>query len=390
MEDFTTPARPAYGLHSTKVDSWSNCFPLNLKEGQRLFRYDLEIQPDVKNRRRRRQLFNLLLGEVQMLRDLGTSVATDYASIIITPVPLPLGPGNAIIVEQDFREAIGRTPQASAVKYKIKISFTEEIPTEKLLREMKSETATSSDSHARERVTQALNIVVATFPNRESDVYQVGRNRFFRWPKGQQGSPNLDIGGGLVGVRGYSSNVRIPTGRILLNVDPQCSAFYKAINLADLMNQIERQLKIGSVSNEDLPKAMDSYIHGLRIRIEPLKSLLPADKDAIAVPERIMTVQGLAYMREPLLDVDGKQKRDDYGKLRWKGPTAAKPSNARNLRFPNTQMNGPNPISVFDYFDRSKFVSPCNTANPNRPTEYGRRLQRPNAFNVVNCGKSER
>ena len=37
-------------------------------------------------------------------------------------------------------------------------------------------------------------------------------------------------------------------------------------------------------------------------------------------------------MREPLVDVDGKQVEDVDGKLRWEGPPAELPSNALSPR----------------------------------------------------------
>ena len=389
LEEFTAPARPAYVLHPAKIDVWTNYFTLTLTEGQRMFRYKVQILPRITISRKRQRLFEQLL-DAETFRSLGKYAATDYMSTIITPTALALGVGGASIFEIEYQEAIGRTSRANSIMYRITITYTEEVPLKYLQQYINTSSPNSTDSSIKDSVIQALNIVVANFPNREADIYQHGPSRFFRYPSDIRQFSNLDLQGGLIGVRGYFSSVRPSTGRILLNVNAQCSAFYKAINLADLMKQFEHHFKRGRASNEDTWKAMDSFIRGLRVSIEPLMSLLPPDNGGMVVPVRIMTIRSLAYMREPFIDVDGKQKVDNSGKLQWKGPPAAYPSNAHNLWFSYTEMNSPELISVFDYYDRSKFVPLCGHVGSDKSTEYGRRLQDPDGFNVVNCGKSRR
>lgn len=89
--------------------------------------------------------------------------------------------------------------------------------------------------NAKENLIQALNIIMANHPNRQDGVFQSGQNRFFRYPDADL-YPSLDLQGGLIAVRGYYSSVRCATSRILLNLNAQCSPFYKAVNLVGLMN----------------------------------------------------------------------------------------------------------------------------------------------------------
>lgn len=67
----------------------------------------------------------------------------------------------------------------------------------------------------------------------------------------------------------------------------------------------------------------------------------------LIVQERIVTVKGLGYMRQPSLDPSGKQVRDGLG------PPDERPSNGQNLRFPCPEILGAELISVEEYYKKS-------------------------------------
>lgn len=102
-------------------------------------------------------------------------------------------------------------------------------------------------------------------------------------------------------------------------------------------------------------RAVENFIEGVRIKIPALECLTEKDDFGknLVVQERIVTVKGLAYMREPSVDQSGKQTRDRIGKLEWLGPPERIPSNARDLRFPCPELLGKTLISVEEYYNKS-------------------------------------
>lgn len=136
-----------------------------------------------------------------------------------------------------YHEDVGRTARINATEHDLKIALTAKSTHERLSRYINSKCSEPSVFAHKEDALQTLNIIMANHPNRQDDIFQSGQNKFFRYPDAES-YPKLDFQGGLIGVRGYYSSVRTSTSRILLNLNAQCSPFYKAINLASLMLEV--------------------------------------------------------------------------------------------------------------------------------------------------------
>lgn len=133
---------------------------------------------------------------------------------------------------------------------------------------------------------------------------------------------------------------------------------------------------------------------GLCIKIEALKSPSELENGSrkVFVPERVMTVEGLAYMRRARVGKDGKQMRDQAGKLEWETKPNADPSNARHLSFPYTEIRGQTSITVERFYDQSTLfllIGASMTAdNTDYGIEYGYRMKNAtHGFYVINCGR---
>ena len=220
-----------------------------------LFKYDVAIEPvskkapALKNRRKRRQLYKILFEESDFER-LGEGVATDYATTLITCGRLydKARPDKTYELiyrsESELRDEDEAT-QPDERKYRVIVKFSSMVPSSELVRYVEPQPNDPSDFNGRLDAIQAMKIIVAGGPNKQDGIFQAGQNKFFRYPRGSPdrmfspGYDSLDLGGGLIAVRGYFSSVRISTSRTLLNLNDQCSAFYPEIDLLSLMRRFE-------------------------------------------------------------------------------------------------------------------------------------------------------
>lgn len=212
LGDWEIPIRPSYGVatKSNTIHLQTNFFHLTLNPAQKLFRYYTDIYPEIKGARKRHQFLDNVFEGVTTFRELGHTVATDYKTIIISASKLTLGDTDRKTFSQIFREDIGQTARANAIEHSVRVTLTGEVPLERLLTYINSKPTEVRQSTAVESAIQPLNIVIANHPNRENGVFKSDQNKFFHYPEASQ-YPSLDIGGGLIGVRGYYSSVRPST-----------------------------------------------------------------------------------------------------------------------------------------------------------------------------------
>ena len=139
-------------------------------------------------------------------------------------------------------------------------------------------------------VLQASNFIIARFPNEEPRTYQSGRNKFYHHPYDapidRQVLDNLNLGEGLMALRGFYSSLRVSTYRFLLNVNVQTSAFYPAISVADLMTEFSRNL------GENNWLDLERFLHLRRVMTSYLK-----DKDGVTF-NRARVIKGFSHDRK--------------------------------------------------------------------------------------------
>ena len=314
-----------------------------------IFKYDIAIEPvskktpALKNRRKRRQLYKILFEETDFQR-LGEGVATDYATTLITCGRLfdKARPDKTYELiyrsESELRDEDGGT-QPDERKYEVTVKFSSMVPSSELIRYVESQPNDPSDFTGRLDAIQAMNIIVAGGPNKEDGIFQAGQNKFFRYPRGtpdRMFSPvydNIDLGDGLIAVRGYFSSVRTSTSRILLNLNAQCSAFYPEIDLLSLMRGFAGGLRIPPGKRSDL----EAFIRKLRVTTEQLT------REGKTVT-REKTIWGFSHRYNASSNKGTKGADYDYG-------------TSKTITFLCDIYSPPKKVSVNDYFQRREFFS---------------------------------
>ena len=374
LADFKLPLRPGYGTIGRVIHLRTNYFAMVIDPDRSIYKYTVSIKAERKKRkgdgmeqeepkpgRKQRQAFSILFEE-QEFRALHPGLATDYANSILTSTPLKLGPTKSKVFNCIYRDVEDRVARPNATRYSFTITEAGTVPTQELLRYLASTTTDPSDFAGRADAVQALNIIVARTPNLDPQVFQSGQNKFYKYPTNEQ--EYLDLTGGLIAVRGYYSSVRTATARILLNLNAQTSPFYPACGMIELIE------KFGLSRWGDTEK----FIQKLRVKTQYLKD----EKKQIEV--KVKTVQGFSHKR-------GEERDKKTGKMKRVGNAEGDHGDATQIKFDCSEFPSESPISVQQYFLKSKFVSGVNAVLLTLQSEEHRiTLKFPKAW-VLNCGK---
>lgn len=308
-----------------------------MTDGRQLFAYKAAIDERLHNKRQRYQFMETALNMVPELSDLGQGVATDYASLVVTSKKLELDSSKTKTFAIEFYDTEfpeGRV-YAKDRSFKLTLSLVGTTSSSDLSRYVMSSPADSINQGAADmEAVRTLNVVMASHPNQDLGFYQGAQNKFFRYPADQDTFKNYDLLGGLIAVRGYYFSIRFSTSRNLLNLNAQCSPFYKSINVRELM-QAFRKLNPG---NERALEKFLSPLWGLRVEMSYMK-----DPDGTPI-RRVRTIRGLSPKME---QVNRSEKICGNAKTSY--------SNANEVRF---KLNGcPVPISVREYFHTGKSLN---------------------------------
>lgn len=288
VQDRDVPTRQAYGTSESNFELRTNYFDVKLVSDKPLFKYTVTIEPVSKkksdaiiNGRKRRQLYKLLFEEIPDFRELRAGIATDYVKTVITSKRLYNESLSQKDYEQVYRNEFEQslqekdTARSSEQSYRVTVKPAGVVPISELIRYINSQPNDPSDFTHRFDAIQALNIIVAGHPNKDETIFQSGQNKFFRYPRKQANIDfktayeKYDLGGCLLGVRGYYSSIRTSTSRILLNVNAQCSAFYPEMNLLDLFVMWSIPDKSDRVSRTT--EELERFVNKLRVRVEHTK-----------------------------------------------------------------------------------------------------------------------
>lgn len=270
------PRRPAYGVEGKGVVLRTNFFPITLKNAnQVLYRYQVDIEPEASlSRKKIRRYVELFLAQQPFAK---TTAASDYGKIIYTNEKLDLGPTDRAtfkIVLYDRYEA--KFPEASpsedagrqAARKRRERTLKIQLVTSYAVNELFKYVSNSSGSGAygpSEDVRQALNIVFSRAPNFEDNISSMGQNKYFPFTH-QFGThanvESMDMGAGLLALRGYYSSVRLGPQRVLLNLNVAAAAFYEPGPLHILINKFVGRKDL---SNRRVQQDLSSFIKGLKV-----------------------------------------------------------------------------------------------------------------------------
>lgn len=240
----------------------TNHFEIITEPDLQLFRYSVEVTPELKIARKRRRAFQLLLDTASFLDAVRPAVSTDHASMLITRQRLNLGPDDRTtipIVYYETEEA-GPTPEHSTT-YIFNISYIKTLSVPNLMSYLASTdpAITYSDEDS---ILQALNVAMSRKPSASVDMAVFPRaNKFF-----PIAAFLGDLGGGLIALRGYYTSVRTATLRLLVNVNSVTASFYRPGPLLELMRDFKSSCR-GSWQ-----KLLPKFLTSLRVQTTHLRT----------------------------------------------------------------------------------------------------------------------
>ena len=329
LDESSIPNRPSYGDKGKSVVLRTNNLKVSMDNEQRLFIYGIVIDDRLTIRRKRQHFIESALRQLPELRALGAGVATDYASLLVTSTELTLNPSNLKTFTLNYYDTeTAEDPVTAPIgnPFKLQISLVNPLSSSDLVRFTDPDPQTSSHSSTVDTwAVRALNIVLANHPNKDSNVYRVGQNKFFRYPD-QEAFSNYDLGGGLIAVRGYYSSVRFSTARTLLNLNSQCTPFYKTMNVRKIVEEFQES------TPGDWP-ALQHFLWQLRVKTSYMKA---PDGTPLS---RIRPIIGFSHK---------KLQSEEAGEA--SGTSQFNHGDANEIRF---QLKGRHPeitVSVKEYF----------------------------------------
>ena len=394
--DERLPRRPGYGTKGIPVLLWANYFQLIPGKDIKLYRYNVDIDPEVVGRKRQR-LMQLLLSEGR-ISSFGNGIASDYKSTLICCRRIPaedLQVNEAVIYRFENEDE----PNANARTYRFKLQETGVFTVSEMIDFLTSTNASAAFAEKHE-VTQALNIVLGHHPKSASSIMSVGANKHFSLQGASSQSYNL--GAGLQAWRGYFTSVRAAASRILLNVQVKHSATYEAIPLDQLMD------KYASANGPNLYK-LEKFLK--KVRIETNHLPVKRNRAGQIVP-RVKTINGLATSSDgqgsehpPKVRSFGASSRDvefflgdqpgsSGGGGADDGGSAAKPSSKKGGKKAGKTGGQPETkpgtgqtnkyISVYEFFKTSESHPGQGFPQSDSITDHGRQVR--TNLPVVNVG----
>ncbi|PGH26483.1 hypothetical protein AJ80_01797 [Polytolypa hystricis UAMH7299] len=242
------PARPDYGKEGELLKLWVNYYQIKVLDQKLVLRQYIATIDGAERLsiRCKRRIFAILVEHPPF------PIATNYVDKIISPNELPLsGPIKVAYSEEDGG---GR----NSTTYSVQLRFDKAFHLGDLIADLKSPQPTYNKDEKNEAI-QALNMVLAHYPN-TNKVQPVGQSKHF-----QVDGQARELGGGLVGLRGFFHSVRSSTGRLLLNLNVSTGAFYNAGSLLELVKKF-------NVPQPDGPFALERFLRKLRVRTTHLKT----------------------------------------------------------------------------------------------------------------------
>jgi eukaryotic translation initiation factor 2C len=347
------PTRPGYGTRGIKVELTANYVELLPPSNMVLYRYDVDIQPDVAGRKRHRVL--VLLLESPALAPYKGDVATDFRQTIVSKTKFK---HDEDTIDIQYRSEGEDDPAANAIVYRVRVKYTRTYSVGELVDWMNSTNLGQSFGDKQE-LTQALNIFLNHYVKSANNLATIGSSKSFSLA---QNATRGDLGAGLEVIRGFFSSVRVATCRILVNINVSHGAFYQNGPLPALMGSygtyntvaLEKFLKLVRVQTTHLPEKRNKANQVIP-RIKTIFGLARKD-DGYKLPNRPRIKKHGAGAKEVEFWLDGDASSSGAPKAEA-GPSKGKGKGKA------PQPKGPAPsgsgryISVFDFFKTSMFCS---------------------------------
>ncbi|EZG10816.1 hypothetical protein H106_00394 [Trichophyton rubrum CBS 735.88] len=200
-------------------------------------------------------------------------VATNYKDKIICTKELNVKQVMVQYYEKEEQSSL------NSPSYRVTIQLQRVFRMGEVLDDLKSSIETYNPDERSEAI-QALNVILAHFPNESPNTQFLGQSKHFPL-HGQQNKH--EIGAGLDAIRGFFHSVRPSTGRLLLNLNVSTGAFYHVGTLHTLVCRFDQGRRLsGSVRLQELNK----FLHKLRV-------VLLCPNNAISQTTGMKTIQSV-------------------------------------------------------------------------------------------------
>lgn len=286
------PYRPGYGTMGQKVILRTNYFQVMLSDKDfQLFRYQVQVDKEPNAARKRKRAFELFIQDAPCLTGLRHAVATDNRTTLITIKKLDLGPDDRAVYLVPYYDAEEQGPDPEKDPLQFKIQYVKALSVQELLTYL-SDTSGNARYDDKDEILQSLNIAMARKPSSSPDVAALPKaNKFF--PTNQD---PMDLGGGLVALRGYYTSVRTSTLRLLVNVNSITAAFYLPGPLLLLMRKFR----------DTVGGSLHHFLKGVQVELTHLKT-------GKGVPKK-KVISGIA--RSPIFGAGARQISFRYEDLK--------------------------------------------------------------------------
>lgn len=349
------PLRPAYGSQGQEVVLWANYVEMKLPSELVLYRYSIDIEPEVKGKKCE-QVVRLLL-EMPELVVFTRDLVTDFKSHLLSRKKLNT---EKYVFNISYRAEKEDEPSAEAKPYKITVKLSGTLSVADLI-DFLASTDPRLNCTEKSSIIQALNILVRHHAKLNSNLITVGSSKTFSF---SSNSARADLGGGLSATRGFFSSVRAATSRILININVSHGAFYNATRLDQL---IQNWLSANGQNNHRLQK----FLSKLRVALVHLKER--KNRAGEPIP-RTKTISGLASPDDgSKLDHPPKVGRFGAGPKEVEffletSPLSSHPNAGKNRGTKKGKKGGGasaqnetagSYISVYEYFEKRRYALLC-------------------------------
>lgn len=267
------PRRPGYGTVGRPAWVRANFFPVKLPEDA-IFMYDVNIEPDAKNKRKRKRLYEIL-EKHEGFKAFMKHTATDYGKIIVSTKPLNPKAAATSAGEKDDRVEVSIVytdtddqpkPEVENPKHKHTFIITRTALIQPS--DFQDYVAGRNPNYSPSQAIQAMNIILAKFPSKSPTMVPVGRNKFF--VKGDN-QLQVDIGAGLLAVKGFYTSIRPSVGGVLCNLNVCTTAFYASEHLAINILKFCGMNRLTQPLHESQIKKLKTHLRHVRIEYTYLK-----------------------------------------------------------------------------------------------------------------------
>lgn len=327
------PRRPAYGSAGGKVVVWANYFEMEVPKDMALHRFTIgEIEPKVSSKKKELIIRQLMVQAAILLEKKVPVVVSDFKSYILSmPNELPGG--------DEMNREVVYPPDKDGVKPRSQKTYTVPIKKDKTfqlseLAEYLASTDPSAVYHAKDEVVQTLNILRNYHPRMAGgNIITIGAHKVFIPSANNQ---EMDLSGGLIGLKGSYASIRLATSRVLVNVNVSHAAFYRHGPLLGLVRDYRDANRAQGISYNDYKLA--AFLK--RLKVQPnLK--VPGEGGQSKPVHGVRTIWGLATKQDGLR-LNRPPRVPRYG------------ANAQEVSFWYEKDGKSSYITVYDFFKESK------------------------------------